>query len=440
MSRHAFSGVVVFPILLLASGCILGSARPPLGVWVPAEGESRPLNSADETALLAERARESGITDLFVQVFRGGRAWWPSDQFERGPYAGLDPVADLIQRTRPHGIRVHAWINVYSLSTRPSAKALKRLPESAWTRDNLGRSVVAYSGESRESLEADIDSPGLWLDPASPDAQAFILAAVDELTARYPQLAGIHLDFVRYPYALPMKPAANLARGIEFGFGDAAIERFEKETGMEVPFQGVTGESARKFADWRREQITQLVHEIRKRTKKKMRLSAAVLAWQDRAYLSSFQDWRRWLEEGAIDFAVPMAYSRDDRFFRYLATSSMATRPPGEPPHARVWVGLGAWDIGADPDAFHTQLDIAAAVQPDGVVLFSYDNIAKSPALIEILRRWNRGESAPPPPGTPEEPKSLIDYIDWDQRQYRKQQEAERVKSGSPPSSHETRP
>lgn len=412
--------------LFLEGGCALGSSRASLGFWVPAEGSSRPLLSGEKTTRLLDQATEAGASDLFVQVFRGGRAYWASDIFERGDPAGRDPLGELLAQAVGRRIKVHAWVNVYNLGTNPSRRVFSMLPGTAFTRDNEGRSVIGYLGEEKESLPAELDTPGYWLDPSSPEATDFVLKAVRELTEKYPSLAGIHLDFVRYPYALPVKAAPNLKRGTEFGFGEAAIERFKAETGKEIPFRGTTGDAARVFGEWRREQVDAFVKKTRGILPEKMQLSAAAVAWADRAYLSSFQDWRRWLEEGTVNFVVTMSYSRDERFFRYLVTSAVAARPPREIGSPRVWAGIGAWDMAADPGAFHRQLEAASSLGTDGIVVFSYDEIDRTPELVATIRKWERREKPPRPDGTiPKEEGSLIDWllrlIEEDQNEYQRE-------------------
>ncbi len=431
---------------ILLNACALASSRPALGLWVPAEGASRPLLTAEKTAELASRAEAAEVSDLFVQVFRGGRAWWPSETFERGYEGDRDPLKDLLEQARSKGIRVHAWINVYNLSTSPSPKALERLGDKALTADNTGRSVKEYLAAGRPDSEPELDTPGYWLDPASPEAQEFVLAAVRELVKGYPDLAGIHLDFIRYPYALPLKPVSTVSKGVEFGYGEAARLRFPAETGGDLPLKNATAPALRRFADWRRDQVTELTGKIRSEVPSRMKLSAAGLAWSDRAYLSAFQDWRRWLEERTVDFVVSMTYSRDERFHRYLVDSAVASEPPRITGSPRAWVAVGAWDLGADPGAFHRELEVAAAASPSGVVIFSYDDIAKSPALIETIGRWQRKEPAPLPDGTlpPKEGGLfdwLMDFIAADQREYEIEMDArQKAHEAAKPPAPETAP
>ena len=92
------------------------------------------------------------------------------------------------------------------------------------------------------------------------------------------------------------------------------------------------------------------------------------------------QDWRRWLEEGLLDFAVPMAYTRDDRLLRYQV-EGFANRPDGE----RIWIGLGTWLFAERPEGALEQIRITREAGAAADALFSWDSISAAPALRAAL-------------------------------------------------------
>ena len=102
---------------------------PRLALWLPCEGTVRVLEQPERVDALLEHAAALGATDLFVQVFRGGRAWFETDLADATPFiaarevSGVDPLALLLTRAGEAGLRVHAWINALSLSTRRSGAA-----------------------------------------------------------------------------------------------------------------------------------------------------------------------------------------------------------------------------------------------------------------------------------------------------------------------------
>ena len=365
---------------------------PHRGLWVLAEGARRVLDHPDRIPELVRDAQQLGATDLFVQVYRAGRAWYDSEIADATPYrsvrdaAGVDSLALLLERANAAGLRVHAWVNVLSLSQNTGAPIVAQLGRGAVLCDREGRSLFDYP--EFDVPEPDrryyrMGTPGLYLDPAAPGVAEWLTAAFAELVARYPALAGLHLDYIRYPDVLPFAPGTRFGVGLDFGYGEATRARFAQETGKRAPL-GRSIENADAWDAWRRERLSSLVRDIARAARERrpgLELSAAVWSYADRAYLVLGQDWRAWLEEGSLDFAVPMAYTRDDRLLRYQAEHFA-----GLPLADRIWVGLGTWLFASEPERAAAQIRVVQDAGIADVSLFSYDSIATEPALQDALR------------------------------------------------------
>jgi uncharacterized lipoprotein YddW (UPF0748 family) len=353
------------------------------GLWVLAEGSERVLESPEKIAILIERAVALGASDLFVQVYRGGRSWFPSTHADDSPWRTLraadpaapEPLADLIARAHARGLRVHAWFNCLSLAENRAAPILLRVGRDAIMVDSKGRSLLDYPDGNVPSPDRsylEIETRGLWLDPAVPGVVEELAATVGDLVRAAPELDGLHLDYIRYPFALPMTPGSRFPLGLDFGYGEIARARFAEANGKFSRGDAWDG--------FRRDRVREVVAPQRGRIPKTWRMSAAVMAFADRAYLTAFQDWRGWLDEGLLDFAVAMAYTRDDRLLRYQA-QALHGGVGGE----RVWLGLGSWLFATEPARMLAQIELARAVTPPGIVLFSYDALAANPAAFEAL-------------------------------------------------------
>ena len=374
------------------------SAPTPLrrGLWVLAEGSVRVLDDPARIAGLLERAGRLGVTDLFVQVYRGGRAFYPAGPgIERVPAvdelaaAGVDVLAELLDRAHARGMQVHAWVNVLSLSTRRDARMIEELGRSAILVDRLGRSVLDYP-------DLDLPEPdrrfyrmgtrGIYLDPAVPAVRERLVATFRDLLQRYPTLDGLHLDYIRHPGVLPFSPGSRFGVGLEFGYGAETRARYRAETGRPDPIDGAgpgVVRAASAWDAWRRHQVTTLVEEIAATSRDVspgVVLSAAVIPYVDRAYLSLAQDWRNWLESGAIDLAIPMVYTLDDRLLRYQLETFA-----GWAQRERIWPGLGIWLFDDHPERAAAQIDSLRALPFRGEVLFSDDALSTAPALLETL-------------------------------------------------------
>lgn len=363
------------------------------GLWILAEGSYRVLDDASRIAPLLERADRLGATDLFVQVYRGGRAFYPGPAFvERWPGAqpaGPDVLGQLLEAAHDRGLRVHAWVNVLSLSMRRDAKLIQDLGPSAILVDRLGRSLLDYP-------DFDLPEPdrrfyrmgtrGLYLDPASPAVRERLVATFRDLVVRYPGLDGLHLDYIRHPGVLPFSPGSRFGVGLDFGYGAQTRALYRAETGNADPIEGAEPGLVRHATEWdrwQRRQVTTLVEEIARQTRAArpgLVISAAVIPYVDRAYLSLAQDWRAWLESGALDLAMPMVYTLDDRLLRYQLETFA-----GWAQADRIWPGLGIWLFDDDPSRAVIQLELLRQGGFPGEMLFSDDALSESERLLEAL-------------------------------------------------------
>jgi uncharacterized lipoprotein YddW (UPF0748 family) len=376
-----------------AEAVVETAPEPRRGLWVLCEGSQRVLEHPERIPALIEDAQLLGVSDLFVQVYRGGRAWFDSSHADAAPYraileqTGRDTLAELLPKAHAAGLRVHAWVNVLSLAGNTRSQLVAELGRDAVQVDRFGRSVLDYPKLDVPQPDRQyyrMGTPAVWLDPASPGVAERMAAIFAELLVRYPELDGLHLDYIRYPDVLPFAPGSRFGVGLDFGYGAATRARFAAETGLEAPY-GKSLANANRWDSWRREQLTQLVAQLRGATSEVragVALSAAVWTYADRAYLAIGQDWRGWLAAGLVDFAVPMAYTLDDRLLRYMA-EGFAGAPAGD----RIWLGLGVWLFAGSPERALAQLRIAREAGAGGDALFSWDSIADAPALREALVR-----------------------------------------------------
>jgi uncharacterized lipoprotein YddW (UPF0748 family) len=180
---------------------------------------------------------------------------------------------------------------------------------------------------------------------------------------------------VRYPMTVPFIPGSRFTKyGLSYGYGLKNMERFKEWAGLD-PLTGL--KSAKDYMlwdDWRRDQVTSLVRRIAKRVKEKspgLLVSSAVVPAGERAYSSMFQDWPLWLEEGIVDYVVLMNYTLDNQLTKELVRSSLAYRGKG-----KVFIGIGLYLMKDVSNAFTEQYKTVAGLSPDGIVIYSYDDIS----------------------------------------------------------------
>ena len=383
---------LLFGAVILLAGCPGVAASYPYGLWVEAEGPNQTLDDLGRLEAMVRTAADAGIANLYLQVYRGGRSWYASDLADDEPYRRAiarqryDPLQFALGLAHSKGLRVHAWMNLFNLGKRREGPVQAHLGPAAITRDNRGRSLLDYDFSRPPGDDGKwvmLDTPGYWLDPGDSQVQAALTALVEELVSRYPTLDGVHFDYIRYPYGIPTVPGSRYSNGLDFGYGERSVARFQAETGFSAFAAKDDPSVAQRWDDWRREQLGRFLRHVRgqlRRLKRDLALSAALLAWPDRAYLSAYQDWRLWLEEGLLDQGIVMNYTRDGRLASYLTRQAVAFRG-----RSKLFVGLGAYALLDQPDLLAQQIRDARQQGADGVVLFSYDNLLKRQPLLQRL-------------------------------------------------------
>ncbi len=351
------------------------------GLWVEAEGENQPFRSRNEYEYFLAFTSDPHFTDLYCQIYREGRSWFPSMMADDGPYRqalsfGLDPLKETIKVAHQRGQRVHAWVNVLRVSQDKEAPLLQTLGTEALQVDSFGNTVMSYGDSSSGSLANrrgfQLETPGVWLDPSSEKVRRYLLEIVRDIVTTYPDIDGIHLDMMRYPAAV-----GGLLRP-EFGYSKQSINAFYTYAGKPLPrLDQELNSILRKnpaWAAWRRAQVTLLVFEINNLLKQlapKVEFSAAVIASSNRAYGELFQDWGLWIKEGALDAAIPMNYTKDNGVFDRQTKWALRLARKDQ-----LLMGIGAWLMKGHPASLTAQGELAFKNGAGGVVLFSYSNLA----------------------------------------------------------------
>lgn len=343
---HWRSGLL--PLLPGLLAAVVGWAASPdeyRAFWVDTFNTS--LNSRADIETAVRSAKAAKANALFVQVRRRGDAWY-LNSLEPPPdfvpiAAGLDPLQELIQVAHASGIEVHAFVIMGAIWNKnptfaPSATlgpptspnhvfnlhggfdpATGRIEGSAnnWLTRSLlpdGTAGITFQGHRFGS--------DFWLDFGHPDAASHSVDVVLHLVRNY-AIDGLHLDRIRYPEfaATGQTPAA----GANIGYNAVSVWRFQERYG--IPHDAPPPDPGDpRWAQWRRDQVTQLVRRIYLSAvaiRPRLVVSAALIAfgggpvaeesWQAaEAYWRVYQDWRAWTEEGILDLAMPMNYKREN--------------------------------------------------------------------------------------------------------------------------------
>jgi uncharacterized lipoprotein YddW (UPF0748 family) len=276
-------------------------------IWVVRDA----LTSQQRIDEMIDFCVRSRIQMIFAQVRGRGDAYYRSRLEPEGkglelPASEFDPLEYLLIRAHASGLSVHVWVNVYYVwsdpfSSPPERHVCSLHPE--WL-------VADPAGDRVDTREVNawihLGVEGYFLSPSHPEARSFIVRVIQDIAERY-TIDGLHLDYIRYPAA---------------GFGlDPVIRRnFMLYWGVDPLHLGrdwemlaAAGENTAAVFDSliiekRTQAVDSLVLAVRE-VIGDLPLSAAIIPEYKRAREEKGQDWARWVQEGTVDFIVPMAYS-----------------------------------------------------------------------------------------------------------------------------------
>lgn len=348
------------------------------GMWVVRESLLSPA-SVHQVVVTAVKYH---INALFVQVRGRGDAYYNSHREPRAEDlahqpAAFDPLDQIVREGHAAGLQVHAWLNTYLTWSGSRAPYSRR---HLW---NARRDWFACDSSGRCSAVPNNRSEGAFLQPSSPQVQDHLAAVFTEVAANY-DVDGIHFDYCRYCGSEYDFSAAALRRFRDYLLGripPAETLRFDRRTHTDrLAYVHAFGA---EWAEWRRQQITDLVTRISrsvKSAKPYIEVSAAVFPDAQEAFAVRGQDWRGWLQSGVLDSVALMAYDKNTQ--RVLRQTREAIAIAGE---RHVYTGVGAWRLDAH-DVAHKIAEIRKTGAA-GVNLFSYGGVHSRPNYLGSLAR-----------------------------------------------------
>jgi len=266
-----------------------------------------------------EHAYYSGYDIVFVQVRGRGYALYDSNIVPKNPQVDpdFDPLDYIIRLGSSLGIEVHAWLNTYILwSSKFEPKDLQHLyhTHKNWTEADKN---LKMDYQIKLSQPKSPQWEGIYLSPIHPDVNPYLLSVYSEIVNEY-DVDGIHLDYIRFQDEM-------------YGYNKFGMQQFEDmfninprdisrgiistSYGWE---QTVVDSMQNAWKKFQQDAISKLVENIYLNiynSGKQIILTAAVKPDLLEAKDRWGQDWLRWLEEGYVDFIVPMNYYSEIRDF-----------------------------------------------------------------------------------------------------------------------------
>ncbi len=322
--------------------------------------------TADHVKRIIADCDDAGFNTVLFQVRGNGTAFYDSnlepwaDELG-GTDPGYDPLALACAEAHARGMDLHAWVNVMPAwrGRTPPTKAeqlYNQHPEWFW---------YAADGQ-RQALTSFYVS----LNPCLPEVRDYLVAVFEDLVSRY-EIDGLHMDYIRFPNERPERGAADLP---DFPRDARTLALYKQDTGK------TPDEDIEAWNKWRTAQVSRLVadiHDMMRRAKADAALSASVGSVRENA-LRHFQDGRRWMDEGDLDFAILMNYTDSPEEFAQRIEPWLADRPD-VPVVPGLWFGRHQGKpVEEATDAVQQQIDIARE-QTGNFCIFAYASLFDSP-------------------------------------------------------------
>ena len=242
------------------------------------------------------RLKEGGVDGLFLLVYDGRKAFYESAVLP----VEKDELSRVLAIARDVGLEVHAWMFSLNCNVREIVEK-----HSDW---------FAVNRKGNSTL---VERPYVeyynWLCPSREDVVSYVLSIVREL-AGIQGLAGVHLDYIRFPdVILPKGLHAhyNLIQDRElpeydYCYCEVCREAFRGESGRD-PLEEHDPSQDVEWRRFRENRITRLVERaVREIHEAGKQATAAVFATPELARQLVRQNWAEW----PLDAVFPMIYHK----------------------------------------------------------------------------------------------------------------------------------
>ncbi|MDR0686501.1 MAG: family 10 glycosylhydrolase [Dysgonamonadaceae bacterium] len=302
--KHYLS-VLAFLVFSITAVSLPPPKREFRGAWVHVINQSRyqgmtTLEMKQYFSSLLNDLADNNINTLIFQVRPSADAFYKSNiepwsRYLTGiqgqnPRDGFDPMVFLIEEAHRRNMEFHAWLNPYRVT--------------ASQNDVLCRDHIYFREPDRFIKYGN----QIFFDPGLPQNRKLICEVVNDIVTRY-DIDAIHFDDYFYPYPL-------------------AGERFDDDFSFGV-YAHRQGFSANRRADWRRNNVTLLIRQVRNtiiaakpwvrfgispfgiyRNKRNTAggsgTGSATNGLQN--YDDLYADVLLWAEKGWIDYIIPQVY------------------------------------------------------------------------------------------------------------------------------------
>jgi uncharacterized lipoprotein YddW (UPF0748 family) len=279
----------------------------------------------------------------------------------------ISVVDQVLPFAAEKGLELHAWI------------ITMEFPDKITMKDHPSWYVVNAKGESCVDKPPYIDEYR-WLCPSNPEVMEFTKNRVSDLCT-YNELAGIHLDYIRYPdvvlapfhrakYDIPQDELIHPQ--FDYCYCQICRNNFRQISGQD-PLTIADQATNEAWRDYRLNSITKVVDEVYDLVHKNGKiLSAAVFPTPQLAKTRVRQDWVRW----KLDYIMPMIYHKyENKPVEWIGT---ATREGVEALDRKFPLYSGVHLFQLTPEELGVAADLSLKAGASGLALFTGNKMSEA--------------------------------------------------------------
>jgi uncharacterized lipoprotein YddW (UPF0748 family) len=289
---------------LLSSGKNLDQPRRALWVVRDAITTKSKIDEVISTAI------KLNISDIFFQIRALGEVYYDSKWEAKSGHIeeDFDPLTYAIELSHQKGIRVHAWINMFYVW------AGDQFPENKGHIINKRAEFVLRKDKFPDYISLRKQGyEGFFLDPKASVVQRDLLNLLKEVADHY-NIAGLHLDYFRYPgisfsFTADSRTKYMLDSIYDPWYVYNTAANYVEKRGYEV-FLRADKEYRRTLIESLNDYLS-MISDTVKNKHPQIELSVAVKPDPVTAKHRYFQDWPTWLKKGYCDFVAIMNYRTD---------------------------------------------------------------------------------------------------------------------------------
>ena len=360
--------LIVLSIALMLCAC----AKTPIeekglatgsGIWISYYELENMLKSdkgiKHEFQKVIENCKALKIENLYLHTRAFGETLYPTECFplmESVKQYQFDVFDYLVTESKRNGLKIHAWINPYRISTNTDIEKL-----------NKQSIVYKWLNDPEKAINIGFAN-GVYLNPASMEVRSLVLKEIRELITKY-NIDGIHFDDYFYPTQ-------------NTDFDKVSFEKYKTEC-----------ENPLSLADYRRENVNILIsscNALIKHLNNNIVFSISPTASINNNYEKLYADVETWIKQGLVDEIIPQLYfgfEYPDKYFRFENLLKVWKDLSKQNPNVKLKIGLGVYKakptLDADKSEWKNNPDIIARQvkicesdsNVSGYVYFSYSSL-----------------------------------------------------------------